>query len=78
MENQNSPLTPENWLRSLFSTKAVLHGGVIRREARDVERFVGMERFLAEVNRRGFRVIENSGQLIILCNQAPVRWLTDP
>ncbi|WP_317133913.1 aspartate aminotransferase [Tropicibacter oceani] len=54
-------------------------GEVIRRKARDIERFVGMEAFMREIHRRGYRVAENSGQIVIFCNQAPVRWLTgDP
>ena len=78
MQNRNSPLDPEIWLRDLFSSRAVQQGAVIRRKARDVERFAGMERFLAEIERRGFRVAENSGQFVIFCNRAPVRWLTEP
>lgn len=76
MHNRNSPLSADVWLKDLFTSKAVMQGGVIRRKARDVERFVGMEVFLREIRRRGFQVAENSGQLIIFCNQAPVRWLT--
>jgi len=76
MRNRNSPLTPEVWLHDLFTSKAVQQGGVIRRKARDIERFAGMERFMAEIHRRGYQVAENSGQIIIFCNRAPVRWLT--
>lgn len=76
MQNQNSPLSPELWLKDLFASKAVQQGGVVRRKARDVERFAGMERFMAEIDRRGYQVAENSGQLVIFCNRAPVRWLT--
>ena len=76
MRNQNSPLTPENWLNDLFASKAVQQGAVIRRKARDIERFVGIEMFMAEINRRGYQVAENSGQYVIFCNRAPVRWLT--
>lgn len=76
MRTKASPLSPEMWLRDLFSSKAVNNGGVIRRKARDVERFAGMEKFLAEVDRRGFRVAENGGQIVIFCNREPVRWLT--
>ncbi len=32
--------------------------------------------FMAEINRRGYQVAENSGQYVIFCNRAPVRWLT--
>lgn len=76
MQNRNSPLSPEIWLRDLFACKAVQQGEVIRRKARDVERFAGMDRFMREIHRRGYQVAENSGQLVIFCNRAPVRWLT--
>jgi len=76
MRDRNSPLSPEVWLKDLFASKAVQEGAVIRRKARDIERFVGMDRFMAEIARRGYQVAENSGQIIIFCNRAPVRWLT--
>lgn len=78
MQNRISPLSPEVWLHDLFASKSVQQGGVIRRKARDVERFAGMDRFLAEIHRRGYQVAENSGQFIIFCNRAPIRWLTAP
>lgn len=78
MRNLNSPLSPEVWLKDLFTSKAVQEGAVIRRKARDIERFAGMERFMAEVDRRGYQVAENAGQLVIFCNRAPIRWLTPP
>lgn len=76
MRTRNSPLSPDVWLNDLFSSKSVMRGEVIRRKARDVERFVGRERFMAEIERRGYRVAENAGQYIIFCNREPVRWLT--
>jgi hypothetical protein len=78
MENRNSPLSPEVWLRDLFDSKAVQQGAVIRRKARDVERFAGMDLFMREIHRRGCRVAENSGQFVIFCNRAPIRWITSP
>jgi len=78
MQNRNSPLTPEVWLHDLFACKAVQQGGVIRRKARDIERFAGMDLFMREIHRRGYQVAENSGQIVIFCNRAPVRWLTAP
>ena len=78
MQNRNSPLSPEVWLRDLFNSKAVQQGAVIRRKARDIERFAGMDRFMREIHRRGYHVAENAGQFIIFCNRAPVRWLTPP
>ncbi len=78
MRNLNSPLAPDVWLKDLFASKAVQEGAVIRRKARDIERFAGMARFMAEIDRRGYQVAENAGQILIFCNRAPVRWLTQP
>ncbi|SPH24376.1 hypothetical protein DEA8626_03427 [Defluviimonas aquaemixtae] len=38
---------------------------MIRRKARDIERFAGMDRFMAKLHRRGFQAAENSGQIVI-------------
>ncbi len=67
------PPTPEMFLASLFSSKAVQESAVIRRKVRDVERLVGRDAFVAELNRRGFRAVENAGQFIIFCNAEPIR-----
>ena len=66
-------LSPDTWLRHLFSSQAAQEGGVIRRKTRDIERFVGREVFLAEMQRRGFAVVENAGQFVIFCNREPLR-----
>lgn len=78
MQNVASPLSAQAWLNDLFASKAVMRGEVIRRKARDIERFVGMRRFLEEIDRRGFQVVENAGQFVIFCNRAPVTWVTRP
>lgn len=75
MAGLTSHLSPDAYLRDLFRSRAVQDGGVLRRKRRDLERYVGMERLLAEVRRRGFRAAENSGQIVIFCNQAPIRFL---
>lgn len=49
---------------------------MIRRKARDIERFAGMANFLREIDRRGYQAVENSGQIVIFCNRAPIRRLT--
>jgi hypothetical protein len=71
-------LSPQNWTTHLFSAKAAREGGVVRRKIRDIERYVGLEEFLAELNRRGFHAVENAGQLVIFCNQEPIRLITGP
>ncbi len=73
MDTRLSPLAPDVWLRDLFASKAVQRGEVIRRKARDIERYAGMARFRRELRRRGFRAVENAGQIIIFCNREPVR-----
>ena len=60
------------WLLQLFSAKTGRQGGIVRRSVRDVERIVGRENFHAELMRRGFHAVENSGQYVIFCNNAPV------
>jgi hypothetical protein len=65
-------ISPETWIIHLFSAKSAAEGGTGRRKANDVERIVGRERFLNEVRRRGFRVVENAGQFIVFCNREPV------
>jgi len=68
--------SPEAYLADVFGAKAVRDGKIIRRNLRDIERYVGREAFLAELRRRGFRAVENSGQMVIFCNREPVRVVT--
>lgn len=70
------PVTPQQFLAELFSSRAAVTGAVIRRNARDIDRFVGREAFLVEMRRRGFSVVENAGQVVIFCNREPIRRLT--
>ncbi|MBI1494197.1 hypothetical protein [Halocynthiibacter styelae] len=71
----HSPLSPEHWLRDLFSSKAARDEKIIRRKARDIERLAGWDLFLSELDRRGYHAIENCGQVVIFCNNAPVHVL---
>ena len=70
---KHSPLSPEGYLLDIFSSKAARDGAVIRRKARDIDRYIGRSAFLSELQRRGYRAVENSGQIIIFCNSEPVR-----
>lgn len=65
-------MTPERWMRHLFSAKAARDGGVVRRQMRDIERIVGMDAFRAEIRRRGYRAVRNGDQIVIFCNRSPV------
>ena len=73
MKNLPDVLSPEAWLLHLFSSQAAREGSVIRRQVRDVERYVGRTAFLDEMLRRGFPVVENAGQFIVFCNREPIR-----
>jgi hypothetical protein len=71
-------MSPQHWVTHVFSSKAAREGGVVRRKIRDIERYVGLDAFLEELNRRGFSALENAGQLVIFCNQEPVRIASGP
>jgi len=65
-------LSPDQWITHVFSAQAAAKGGVVRRQARDIERILGWERFRHELQRRGFRAVVNGGQVVIFCNTEPV------
>jgi hypothetical protein len=69
------PVSPEQFLAELFSSRAAATGAVIRRNARDIDRYYGRAAFLDEMRRRGFSVVENAGQMVIFCNREPIRRL---
>lgn len=69
------PPSPEHWLTSTFSARIAAQGGVVHRKMQDVDRIIGRQAFLDEIDRRGFRALENAGQVIIICNAEPVRFL---
>lgn len=63
----------EQWLQTIFDAKAARFGRVVRRSVLDIERVVGWQRFEQELIRRGFHAIENAGQVVIFCNDEPMR-----
>ncbi len=65
--------SPEAFLAHVFGAQAVRDGKVIRRAIRDIDRYVGRQRFLNELSRRGFAAVENAGQMVIFCNAEPIR-----
>lgn len=65
-------LTPEAWLTQIFASSSARRGGIVKRQVRDVERLVGREAFLREIERRGFQVLENGGHFVIFCNALPI------
>jgi len=66
-------LTPEIWLHQVFSSGPATKGGIVKRQIRDVERLVGRDAFLREVDRRGFQALENGRHFVVFCNLLPIR-----
>ena len=67
-----APPSPDLVLLDMFSSKAAREGAVIRRKSRDIDRLIGRHVFLREMQRRGYRAVENAGQIVIFCNREPV------
>ncbi|MGI3185327.1 N-(5'-phosphoribosyl)anthranilate isomerase [Nioella aestuarii] len=61
------------WLDQIFSAKAAMRGGVIRRSKGDVERKIGRSRLELEVRKRGFHLVEAGDQFIIICDRGEIR-----
>lgn len=64
---------PAPWIKQMFSAKAAMNGGVIRRSQSWVEAEVGRRALTEEVRKRGFHMIECGGQFVIICNRGGLR-----
>jgi hypothetical protein len=73
MDNLIRHSAPDCWIEQVFAAKAVGKGGVIRRNRYWVDAEIGRERFIAEVRKRGFHLLETSDQLIVVCHNGAVR-----
>jgi hypothetical protein len=69
MENVPPHTSPEAFLAHVFGAKAVRDGKIVRRSLRDIDRYIGRERFVAGGAPARFRAVENAGQMVIFCNQ---------
>lgn len=65
----------ELWIAQLFSAKAARKGAVVRRSLAWVDREVGRDRFMQEVHRRGFHLIQTADQFVVVCHSGPIRIL---
>ncbi|MFW8636568.1 N-(5'-phosphoribosyl)anthranilate isomerase [Cribrihabitans pelagius] len=66
-------VSPKFWMQQIFDVKAARQGGVVRRKLRDVERNVGLARLQQELQRRGYHAVINGDQVVIFCNNEPIR-----
>lgn len=73
MQMMTRETQPDYWLNQMFPAKAARKGVLLRRSFAWVDRGVGRERFLRDVRRRGFHLIETADQYIVLCHNGPIR-----
>ncbi len=66
-------ITADIWLTQFFTWGEARKGGVVKRQVRDVERLVGRDAFLREVERRGFQAVQNGRHFVVFCNGLPIR-----
>jgi len=73
---ETRPIAPnDKWIGQMFATKAARRGAVVRRSMAWVEREVGRDRFLAEIRRRNYHLIQTAGQYIVICHDGPINLL---
>ena len=75
MQQPHRFTSPDVWINQIFSARAAVTGGVIRRNVDWVEREIGLERFHHEVRKRGFHLMRAGRQYVILCASEPVQFL---
>lgn len=70
---QHPPPVNPAWCARLFGAQAARSGGVVRRKKRDVHREIGYAAFVAEVQARGFHLIECGDQYLVICHDGHLR-----
>jgi len=73
MDVMHAHMSPQNWMRHVFSAKSARDGGVVSRRVADVDRIVGCQQFEDEVRRRGYRAVQNGRQYVVFCNREALR-----
>lgn len=69
------PFPADLWLHRIFHAKSARDGGIVRRSLADVDRMIGRDRLERELLRRGYHAVENAGQIVIFCNNEPLKLL---
>lgn len=57
------------WIIQMFSTYQCKSGGIIRRSVATVEKYASVDELVYEVQKRGYRLIRNGDQFLILCGE---------
>ena len=61
-------MSPYAYINRIFRADAVRQGGIVRRKMADVQRLATFKELKAEVERRGFHLLETGDQYVIVCN----------
>ncbi len=65
----------DKWINQMFATKAARKGAVVRRSVNWVDREIGRDRFLSEIRRRNYHVIQTADQFVVICHNGPIQLL---
>jgi hypothetical protein len=68
-------IDPQVWIDQIFAAKAVARGGVIRRNISWVDAEVGRDRFVSEVRKRGYHLVQTGQQFVVICHTGPIHIL---
>ncbi|MES2847109.1 MAG: N-(5'-phosphoribosyl)anthranilate isomerase [Pseudomonadota bacterium] len=68
-------IDPQIWIDQILAAKAVARGGVIWRNIAWVDADVGRDRFVSEVRKRGYHLVQTGQQFVVICNTGPIHIL---
>lgn len=64
-----------SWINQWFSANAAQTGGVVRRKVASVHKYASRKLLLRAVRQRGWHLILNGDQYVVLCNKGNTRIL---
>ena len=62
-------VTAKNWIEKIFNSTAAQTHGVVRRKLSYIEKIVGKDLMLKEVEKRGFHILEVNDQWVFICKE---------
>ena len=64
------------FIRNIFKAASAKDGGMVRRSKASVRRYASFSQLKLAVKKRGFHLLRNGEQYIILCNRGACRLIT--
>jgi hypothetical protein len=62
------------WVNQIFRAAIVSKGGMVRRKKSSVLKYSSFRELSRETKKRGFHLLRNGGQYIIICNKGQFRF----